>query len=98
MFDTSMGTKAIESMQLKEVPFDQGAAPINAATQKTTALWCTPNVYKFVMSDEGFRIAEVESRGSERSLKTVRKESGTPFRTAGSEACNPAMCRMLHAS
>ena len=74
MFDTSMGTKAIESMQLKEVPFDQGAAPINAATQKTTALWCTPNVYKFVMSDEGFRIAEVEGRSSELAENGMESE------------------------
>ena len=92
MFDTSMGVKAIESMQLKEVPFDQWAAPISAATQKTTSFWCTPDVYKIVMKDFGSLKLKTEGVVS---LKTIRKEKGTPFRTAGSEEYNSVMCEML---
>ena len=92
MFDTSMGVKAIESMQLNEVPFDQGAAPISAATQKTTSFWCTPEVYKIVMKDFGSLKLKTEGVVS---LKTIRKQKGTPFRTAGSEEYNSVMCEML---
>ena len=91
IFHTEVGKKAVSSMQLKEIPFDQGAEPINAPTQKTTSLWCTKKVYPLVMNKFGSLKTTMQSG----TLKTPRQNESGAFSTSGSEAYPPAMCELL---
>ena len=90
VYDTSIGKKAIEVLKLKEVPFDQGAPPINASTQKTTSFHCTPKIYPLVMRKFGaLKVSPMLGK----SLKggTASGE----YATKGSEVYTPGMFKMI---
>ena len=91
IFHTSIGRNAVSKMELKEIPFDQGTEPINAPTQKTTSLWCTPKVFPHVMNKFGSLKTSMQAG----SLNKPRLSESGAFSTAGSKAYTPAMCKML---
>jgi hypothetical protein len=92
VYDTSIGKKAIEVLKLKVVPFDQGAPPINASTQKTTSFHCTPKIYPLVMRKFGsLKVSPMLGK----SLKGGADRAGVQFATKGSEVYTPGMCKMI---
>ena len=91
IFHTSIGKSAVSKMELKEIPFDQGAEPINVSSQKTTSLWCTKKVFPLVMNKFGSLKTSMKAG----SLSKPRLGESGAFSTAGSEVYTPAMCEML---
>ena len=90
VYDTTIGKKAIEVLKLKEVPFDQGAPPINASTQKTTSFHCTPKIFPLVMRRFGsLKVSPMLGK----SLKGGA--DGMQFATKGSEVYTTGMCKMI---
>ena len=91
IFHTSIGKNAVNKMELKGIPFDQGAEPINAPTQKTTSLWSTPKVFPLVMNKFGSLKMSIQTG----SLNKPRVSESGAFSTAGSEEFTSTMCKML---
>ena len=93
IFHTDMGAAFAKWAPLSEVHFDQCSPPINAPTQKTTAMHCTSRAYPVVLAAFGSLKCK-HPDGHEKSLRTTDSD-GVHFNTADPEVYTEGMCRLI---